>query len=545
MADLKENQVINDIRKSLGLIRVEAVLGDADGNLWDTTQPGFVLVRYQTSTGNGWPQAVRKPRLPTPYVVGTPVWVGYDAEGELCVIEPRISAQLSSGVNPITNDILNSPVSDIDMRNALYLRCQPTYPTSMFVSLKSWIYITSGATVNYYPGNEGIDLSSYVPGSGLQCLVGVFLDTSTNTEVIATSTPITASSTTPLGISDVQECVTAAGSTCVPSAFWRLRDTTTFIDDSCLYLDLRQWLNVAEAGGGGTGTVTSVGLSMPAEFSVSGSPVTTSGTLSVSKANQSANQVYAGPTTGSPAAPTFRALDDADIPTALAGHTITGGSINNTPIGGTTPNSGYFSALRLIIGGFKAIFTHANTADRTYTLPDATGTLALTSDIPAAAITQLTGDVTAGPGSGSQAATVAQVGGATAANVAKAAAALSDKFILQQPDATNLPNAQAMSALATGLVKNTTTTGVQSIATAGTDYTTPTGTENFSNKTITASSLVATALSLLIGGFKAIFSHSNTADRTYTFPDKTGTVALTSDVQASQAFSRMASFMGF
>jgi len=37
-------------------------------------------------------------------------------------------------------------------------------------------------------------------------------------------------------------------------------------------------------GGGGSGTVTSVGLTMPAAFSVTGSPVTTSGTLAVSGA---------------------------------------------------------------------------------------------------------------------------------------------------------------------------------------------------------------------------------------------------------------------
>jgi hypothetical protein len=49
--------------------------------------------------------------------------------------------------------------------------------------------------------------------------------------------------------------------------------------------------------------VTSVGLTMPAEFSVAGSPVTSSGTLAVSKANQSAGQFYAGPVSGAAAAP--------------------------------------------------------------------------------------------------------------------------------------------------------------------------------------------------------------------------------------------------
>ena len=65
----------------------------------------------------------------------------------------------------------------------------------------------------------------------------------------------------------------------------------------------------------GAGTVTSVGLSAPAGLlSVSGSPVTTAGTLALSLVDQSANQVLAGPTSGGPAAPAFRSLDVSDIP---------------------------------------------------------------------------------------------------------------------------------------------------------------------------------------------------------------------------------------
>lgn len=63
-----------------------------------------------------------------------------------------------------------------------------------------------------------------------------------------------------------------------------------------------------------SGTVTSVGLSMPGIFSVSGSPVTTSGTLSATLNTQTANQVFAGPATGAAATPAFRALVAADIP---------------------------------------------------------------------------------------------------------------------------------------------------------------------------------------------------------------------------------------
>lgn len=64
----------------------------------------------------------------------------------------------------------------------------------------------------------------------------------------------------------------------------------------------------------GAGTVTSVSLTAPAFLSVSGSPVTTSGTIALSLATQTANTLLAGPATGSPAVPTFRAFVTADFP---------------------------------------------------------------------------------------------------------------------------------------------------------------------------------------------------------------------------------------
>lgn len=66
-----------------------------------------------------------------------------------------------------------------------------------------------------------------------------------------------------------------------------------------------------------TGTVSSVALSMPPDlFAVAGTPITSSGTLAVTKANQTTNTVLAGPTTGVAAAPTMRALVAADLPAA-------------------------------------------------------------------------------------------------------------------------------------------------------------------------------------------------------------------------------------
>ena len=66
--------------------------------------------------------------------------------------------------------------------------------------------------------------------------------------------------------------------------------------------------------GGGAGSVTSVGLALPSFITVSGSPVTTTGTLTGTLATQTANRIFAGPTTGSAAQPTFRAMVAADLP---------------------------------------------------------------------------------------------------------------------------------------------------------------------------------------------------------------------------------------
>jgi hypothetical protein len=67
-----------------------------------------------------------------------------------------------------------------------------------------------------------------------------------------------------------------------------------------------------------TGTVTSVGLSLPVSvFSVIGSPVIGSGTLTGSFNTQTANTFFAGPSSGGAAVPTFRAITTADLPPAV------------------------------------------------------------------------------------------------------------------------------------------------------------------------------------------------------------------------------------
>jgi len=64
----------------------------------------------------------------------------------------------------------------------------------------------------------------------------------------------------------------------------------------------------------GAGTVTNVALALPAQFTVTGSPITGSGTITASWASQSQNYVFAGPASGGAGAPVFRQLVAADLP---------------------------------------------------------------------------------------------------------------------------------------------------------------------------------------------------------------------------------------
>lgn len=83
----------------------------------------------------------------------------------------------------------------------------------------------------------------------------------------------------------------------------------------------------------GTGTVTSVALALPGIFTVSGSPVTTTGTLTGALATQAANLVLAGPTSGGAATPTFRALVNADLPlTGVAANTYSSITVNTAGV---------------------------------------------------------------------------------------------------------------------------------------------------------------------------------------------------------------------
>lgn len=109
--------------------------------------------------------------------------------------------------------------------------------------------------------------------------------------------------------------------------------------------------------GSGNGSVTSIGLAVPARQSVSGSPVTSSGTITITDNAQSANEVFAGPASGSAAAPGFRAIVSADLPVAT---TSALGAVKPDGTTITVNGSGVISASGGGGGGTSVQFGAAN-----------------------------------------------------------------------------------------------------------------------------------------------------------------------------------------
>ena len=132
----------------------------------------------------------------------------------------------------------------------------------------------------------------------------------------------------------------------------------------------------ASGGGGSSGTVTSVGLSLPPFITVTGSPVSTSGTLTGTLATQTANTHFAGPTSGSAAAPTFRALVATDIP-SLPASQITSGQISVAQGGTGLASLGSGSQLLGVNTSATALEYKTLTAGSNITITPAAGAITI------------------------------------------------------------------------------------------------------------------------------------------------------------------------
>lgn len=181
-----------------------------------------------------------------------------------------------------------------------------------------WRKLTDATTINNYLLKSDSTTLYYPLNSNPKNYVITELDPSANAKTIrwipGAGIRVSNSSPQPLS-SNPSDSIVAK----VDSAIWnanRLQSasisTTPPTSGQILQYNGSQYIPVTFGGGGG-GAVTSVGLAMPPIFTVTNSPVITSGTLTAAFNNQFANLVLASPN-GSSGQPTFRSLTNVDLP---------------------------------------------------------------------------------------------------------------------------------------------------------------------------------------------------------------------------------------
>lgn len=150
----------------------------------------------------------------------------------------------------------------------------------------------------------------------------------------------------------------------------------------------------------GAGTVTSVALTVPSWLTVSGSPVTSSGTLAVTATGaQTANNVLATPD-GSSGAVSLRALADADIPDTITidgSGNVTWASVSKSGSSLAdlaTRSAGDLSSGTLPDGRFPATLPALSGVN----LTSLNASNLASGTVPAAQMPALTGDVTTSAG---------------------------------------------------------------------------------------------------------------------------------------------------
>lgn len=182
------------------------------------------------------------------------------------------------------------------------------------------------SNILYYGfGDSGTGVaSSVVPIAG----TGSFMTTGTTQTVSGEKTfsSITITGGSITGITDL--AIADGGTGASTAATARANLLPTFAGNAGKVLLVNAGATDVEYVTPNPGTVISIGMTVPNIMSVSGSPITSTGTLAVTLATQTMNTIFAGPSSGANATPTFRALVSADIPSLsylpLSGGTVSG-----------------------------------------------------------------------------------------------------------------------------------------------------------------------------------------------------------------------------
>ena len=121
--------------------------------------------------------------------------------------------------------------------------------------------------------------------------------------------------------------------------------------------DLLGWQNgtLVSIPRASVGETTVITMTVPSIFELTGSPLTTTGTLALTLANQTANRIWASPASGPAAPPSFRALVVADLPDLSSTYQAAANAL--TALSSLSPagNSGKFIRADLAGTGFELV----------------------------------------------------------------------------------------------------------------------------------------------------------------------------------------------
>jgi hypothetical protein len=290
-------QVIVDARKTLNITPDGAVLGIQTGanagQIYVPYRKGYVWVcEYQAGSFSAPKAVILGPNVNLEMKPGLGVKLGYDSNGERCVLHADGKAIIQQGGNPATLNPLDPVRQYVGQQGIITGLCTPDNPdNTLYCVVTGSIFIRN--RIVYRWGNETkVDLTTYVPGtSNYHCLACVFiLADGSGTEVKASTAQSTLS---PLNLTDEQECITAATPGSTPIHFWRLYNGQTAVKASDTHRDGRGIINVG-IGEGDTlaailttsnntiTTITSISVSELEAYTISGSFVASKSDYSAS-----------------------------------------------------------------------------------------------------------------------------------------------------------------------------------------------------------------------------------------------------------------------
>lgn len=468
-----------------------AFLGDSDGAGARIDVPGkmgYVYVRFpngRDTNGNViysspfmvWSAGASYPNSP-----GFAVNVGFGDDGELEIRSANKKALRQAGINTASLNLLNQQSKFVypwQWTVGLVSAVATALTSSTLVTVKSFRHYVANIFQTFETPLEAdkIDLASYIPAADMQCLAAIWIDTYTNLPEVTTSTPQALN--VPFDASDFAEMTAGRPPDAMPlKAFILANGQVKVFQSPINETDLRQHLD------------TPVPWGFPH-------------TLTTRERVRPGYTLVVGPYTESGA---------GDLTPESGGRVL---NVHKSNVAASAPSVNDDSADGYDIGSRW--------------FDTSTGLMYVATDVTVGAAVW----------------TVVATSGSFAPSNAH--------YVTTQAE-SGLSNEFNLGGLSNGILKQTVSTGVSTpaIAVAGTDYTTPTGTENLSNKTVTASTVNSTpvgtttaaagyfsALRLLIGGFFGIFTHANSADRTYTLQNASGTLAFLTDIPAGKSITRV------